>query len=291
MRPELSASFRIISERQVAWARLRGIHFDNRYRVRDISTNLLQDLHEDSRDEYEKADGRELEDKFLALYSSAALVCNVFDYWRTCPRTVGQCLKMPSTTTLRFEQKHPLFDDLLPNYSQRADRKMPNVDVELGGSGNKESVAVECKFTEPYLKFPRNRPLFTGTYFRPESAPLWDDLNCAQTLALDLNSGRKKFERLEAAQLIKTSLSFQRQFGKGNWKLAYIWYEVSRNGHPTDESTVLSEEIARFQDELREEIPLMTITWQELFSCLKARVEKDDSGYIAYLRDRYFAET
>ena len=91
-----------------AWARLRGIHFDNRYRVRDISTNLLQDLHEDTRNEYQKGDG-ELEDKFLALYSSAALVCNVFDYWRTCPRTIGQCLKMPSATTLRFEQKHPPF--------------------------------------------------------------------------------------------------------------------------------------------------------------------------------------
>ena len=35
----------------------------------------------------------------------------------------------------------------------------------------------------------------------------------------------------------------------------------------------------------------MTITWQKLFSCLKICAEKDDSGYITYLRDRYFAET
>jgi hypothetical protein len=239
--------------------------------------------------EYLNADGRELDDKFLALYSSSALVCNVFDYWRARPDIVGTCFELPSVEAMRFEQEYRLFDDLIPRYSANKNAKGPNVDVELKGSDS-DNIVIECKFAEPFVKYASTRQPFTSTYFRPEAAPIWAGLDSTREFATRIDQGLEHFERLDPAQLIKTGAACQKRFGAGRWRFIYLWYKTTNNGTLTDDCRVLVAELARFRDLTRGELPLTDMNWQELFYRLEARSGEEDSSYCAYLRDRYFGQ-
>ena len=97
--------------------------------------------------EFEQGAGGELGDqdgkpaKMRALHSSAALFCNVFEYWRqTDPAVIGQVLGVPDPiVSVHFEK--PLRTGLRGT--------APALDLLLVG---KEGLAwgVESKFTQPY---------------------------------------------------------------------------------------------------------------------------------------------
>lgn len=74
------------------WATAHVIDVDSRGRVRNLRDNLFAPLNPQTLREFESGDGDELgtaDDvgKLHSLWSSAALVCNVFDYWRERPST------------------------------------------------------------------------------------------------------------------------------------------------------------------------------------------------------------
>jgi len=286
--PILSLSFRLISDRQRAWAQRNSVRVDRRCRVAELAENLFQDLRPETRKEYQDADGNELEDKFSALYSSAAIVCNVFDYWRARPERVGACFEMSAATGMGFERKHSLFDDLISGYSSDPLRRVPNIDVELNGQRGSDNLVIECKFTEPFVKYEETHRPFTSTYFRSEAEPIWAGLSSTRELATQINRGLGIFERLDATQLIKTGLACQRRFGPGCWRFVYLWYEVTHSGHMTEECGVLTAELTRFRELTHGELPVSGMTWQELFNRIEAGADPNDSRYTAYLRDRYF---
>ncbi len=287
-RPQLGKAFHLIADRQRAWARRYGVRFNSHYRVENIRWNLFRPLRPETHKEYERADGNELEEKLRVLYSSSALVANVFNYWRDRPGVVGACFNLPSGASMSFEKKHPLFDGILPGYDEDSRHKSPNVDVELDGPGSTDNIVLECKFTEPFVKFPPKGPPFSPTYFRAEAASIWAGMDSTRSLAVRICDGSETFGRLEAPQLIKTALACQRSFGTGQWRFVYLWFQVLDDAEAAEECRVLTDEFDRLRQETCGEIPLEALTWQEVFRRLEALADPVDSPYLAYLRDRYF---
>ena len=77
-----------IRDQQRQWAKQAGHKPDAKGYVRKVEDNLWRPLHPETRKEFETGSGNELRGqgkrpaKLLALHSSAALACNVFDFWR-----------------------------------------------------------------------------------------------------------------------------------------------------------------------------------------------------------------
>ena len=203
-------------------------------------------------------------------------------------RNALEHVQMSAATGMGFERKHSLFDDLISGYSSNPLRRVPNIDVELNGQRGSDNLVIECKFTEPFVKYEETHRPFTSTYFRSEAEPIWAGLSSTRELATQINRGLEIFERLDATQLIKTGLACQRRFGPGCWRFVYLWYEVTHSGHMTEECGVLTAELTRFRELTYGELPVSGMTWQELFNRIEAVADPNDSRYTAYLRDRYF---
>lgn len=79
-----------------------------------IKDNLLDDIPEDALDpiieELGEGDGKELKKKFHAIHSSAALVVNIFGYWKKCPERV-KFLNHTGFKSMEFEKKLPTDDN------------------------------------------------------------------------------------------------------------------------------------------------------------------------------------
>ncbi len=106
-------SYYRIFKQQAAWAKRKRLSLDAFSHVPTLEANLFAPLHPTTRAEYEMADGKELESKLFSVMSSAALVCNVFDYWRLKGRaeTIAKCCGIPdSVMQLCFEPAFEIFD-------------------------------------------------------------------------------------------------------------------------------------------------------------------------------------
>jgi hypothetical protein len=192
---------------------------------------------------------------------------------------------MPVATSITFEKNRSIFDGILPPAPRR---KNPNIDLELAGDGSSVTVALECKFTEPYVKYPRTRPPFTSTYFSSDAGRIWLNMDRTRALARRLNDNFCAFTRLEADQLIKTALACKQAFAIGQWKLVYVWFDVVGDPLAADQCRCLLDELDQFREQTCGEIPLEVFTWQEVFLRLKALSDPADSTYNAYLHERYF---
>jgi hypothetical protein len=275
-RLQLGRGFFAVRDRQVAWAERRGIGIDSQCRVARGDLNLYAPLCPETRAALEAGDGNELKDKFLKLYSSSALAVNVFDYWHDRHNLLESCFGLSSPLYLRFESKHPIFDDPKATPS--------NIDVELNGrNGN---LILECKFTEPFVRYPKKYPLFSSTYFKPENASIWRGMESTRSFAEHINYGKHKFTRLDAEQLIKTALGCRRTFDT-RWRFLYLWHEPEGE-YAAKECQVLRDELARFCEETRGEIPFEAMTWAQLVARLKVRAQPEDAPYLEWLRERYF---
>ena len=103
-----------IREEQRRWALNRKLVVGSGGYCRQINDNLFQPLSASARSEFESGDGMEFgrpwkRSKLQALHSSAALACNVFDYWRGHGLTVLQtALGVGGPfSELAFERKFP----------------------------------------------------------------------------------------------------------------------------------------------------------------------------------------
>lgn len=284
--PRLGNTFQQIAEAQRAWARRNGIRFTRDCRVSNMEENLFEPLRAQTLEEFRNADGRELEDKFLALYSSAALAANFFDHWRDQPKVIGAALSAPDSRALCFERKHILFDGVVPSYHSGGAVKCPNVDVELAGPAC--TLVFECKFTEPFVHYPNRHAPFTSTYFCADAMPLWNGLEATRSVALRIQRGQDSFESLGAAQLIKTALACHRAFGSKGWRFIYLWYELQIDAACESESRAHREELDRFVRETSGEIPLEALTWEELFRRVETQPDAHGDKWLAWMGERYF---
>src|SRR6266702_7500544 len=104
-------AFAEIVNQQVAWAKRQGLRPDTNAYLSSISENLFAPLSSLSEADFRSGAGNELQDrldeaaKMRALYSSSALVCNVFDSWRnTNAVAIARVLGSSSAlTSVRFE--------------------------------------------------------------------------------------------------------------------------------------------------------------------------------------------
>ena len=110
-----AATLQHIQKCQRQWADDREIQYSKANgRVLSLADNQFASLDRETKREFKAADGDELgtggdSGKMSSLHSSAALGCNVFDYWRRRPLAplLRACGIQDSLDGLRFEQRFP----------------------------------------------------------------------------------------------------------------------------------------------------------------------------------------
>jgi len=267
-----------ITNCQLRWAAQANIPVEAY--TRTVAANVFGgELHPDTRDEYARGKGRELygpRAHMKALYSSSALVVNVFDYWRRENRIqdIAVCCGAEGTVTgMQFEKTCPI---------RGVVGTPPHLDVEFAGT---VPLAIESKFTETYRRTTR-RPLAKtrlDAYLRHDE--IWDGLPKLKALASDIvrqSDARTDFQYLDVPQLIKHILGL-RCSHLGGFSLLYLWYKVE-----SKEAAQHEHELDDFRSRVDGETNLRMMTYQELFDRIR-RIPDVDSAYIQYLEQRYFA--
>ena len=266
-----------LDRRQRRWADAAGVTYDARGYVRELAANLRVPLDAIARAEIER--GSELTatstrpGRLLSLMSSAALVVNVFDYWRghdTAPLVAA--LGLPAgSPQLRFEEPLPTGLEGDP----------PTTDVALHWPSGRVA-AIESKLGEWLVRRPRNKAVFKRKYF-PPGGEVWSaaGLPRCQELAADIDSGRERFRWLHAAQLLKHALGLAR-LGAPATTLVYLYYDW-----PSREATEHAAELARFTRRVAADCDFRVLTYQALQAALVAD-GRLDARYRAYLEQRYF---
>jgi len=237
------------------------------------------ELHPETRKEYEKGKGHELEGSrahMKALHSSSALVVNVFDYWRRQDRIedIARCCGAKGNITgMEFEKTHPIRD---------VNRTPPHLDIEFSGT---IPLAIESKFTETYHRKTRrdNRDTHLDVYLAHRT--LWDRVPGIRALAESIShqsGARTDFEYLDVPQVIKHILGLRCSY-PGQFSLLYLWYKINSN-----EAKQHEKELDRFSNSISDEMSFQTMTYQDLFNDIR-HLPDADSAYLKYLERRYFS--
>lgn len=266
----------LIKERQWQWAMSRGIAFAPNGRVTNFNDNLFAPLNSESMREISEGDGGELGTsekvgKLYSLWSSSALACNVFDYWRE--RDLAPLLGALSIQGKGYEQ--PGFEQKFPTGVRSA---RANMDVVFRVCDSMSTpVAIESKFTEPYQS--NEKECLRQSYF--QKSHTWDGLPACRNLADNL-SICKRFQCLDAGQLLKHILGLTRAFGQRRFLLLYLWYEVEGS----NASDLHRTEVIEFSRLISTEVQFRSVTYQQLFGQLAPSIA--DTPYESYVRFRYF---
>jgi hypothetical protein len=264
---------------QRRWADACGVRYDARGCVRDLADNLRVPLVGAALAEVER--GSELEPgakrpaRLYSLGSSAALVVNVFDYWRgrdLAPLLRALGVAASASATLKLEEPLPTG---LPG-----DAPMTDATLDLADGTR---VAIESKYGEWLVRRPRNKRVLKDKYFPPGTEGVWAAarLPKCQALAEDLQSGRERLKYLHAAQLLKHALGLAKS-GYERSVLVYLYYDW-----PVREAAAHRAELENVGARLAGEIDLRVLTHQSLFGSLRESAGVD-SSYVAYLAQRYF---
>ena len=262
-----------IVQGQREWAERADIVVDRANRCPSVEANLFRGIGPETRAEFAAGAGEELGNQAVlgsmsSLRSSSALAVNVFEPWRGHDLSVLSSAFGDATyTSLRFEARFPTGLGGTP----------PHLDVLLSGSST-IPLGIECKFAEIYTP-PSN--VFRESYFARDG--LWDGLPSTRKMAERLTNGGLRFEHLGAAQLIKHALGLKAAFEVNGFSLLYLWF-----AWPCAETERHLREVEAFTDAIDGEFGFTSMTYQELFGKLVSLPEPQ-SGYLEYLRDRYFA--
>jgi len=255
------------------------VRYDAHGCVRELGDNLRVSLDATALEEFQR--GSELEPgktrpaRAYSLCSSAALVINVFGYWRGrdhAPLLAALGIDGAGGTRLTFEEPLPTG---LPG-------DQPTVDVALYRPDGRV-VAVESKFAEWLTPRPCGKRAFKDKYF-PQGEKVWEaaGLPRCQALAEDLQEGRERMKRVNAPQLLKHALGLVRS-GLGTSALVYLYYD-----RPGRESAAHGAELERVLARVAPEVDLRVATYQALFAAMRNAAGLS-SDYLDYLARRYFA--
>ena len=265
-----------IKHAQQDWARSKGIPFDTRGYVRDVEANLWKPLSARARVAFKEGSGSELQSKVRALHSSATLAANFFDYWTDrdkAPLLSALGINSAGAVSLDFEAQFPTGLQGTP----------PHLEVAITFSSG-AVVAVEAKFTEPLQRSTAGKSEFRPSYFRcPGGHWTTQGLPACQTLAEELHEGRHRFEFLDPWQLLKHALGLATQLG-GRFSLCYLYYDC-----PGERAEAHKREIDHFARQVRHETRFKAITYQDIYSKLRAS-DQADPEYLDYLGARYFPD-
>jgi len=269
-------AFEAVRARQRAWATGQGYEVDKDDRLVSIEKNVRW-FTPRMREAFRKGRGGELvaEDgkppKICSLYSSVALVCNVFGYWEDNPAPVAAALGFnASPVSLRFEAALP----------SGLKGTAPTLDLLLEGPQGM-TLGVESKFTEPFQGRSKSERPFSVSYFASQPG-LWETrgLERCQDAAERIQGGELCFDYLDAPQLLKHVLGLRPRFPSAH--LLLLRYDAG-----TEEDKRFEEEIHRFAGQLDPSLGFRSLTYQEVFQ----RLSHDQAGepaYLEYVGTRYF---
>ncbi|MFC1981251.1 hypothetical protein ACFLVN_03305 [Chloroflexota bacterium] len=225
--------------------------------------------------EFLSGQGDELKSHMRALYSSSALLVNVFEYWRRVQRVVDiavACGASQGMTDMVFEKKHKI-----------ANLGTPHLDIEFTGE-SEIPFAVEAKFTEPYqVNVTQRNDTNLDKYLAKEV--LWQGISKCKVLAKVIfeEEGKKtSYKYLDTPQLIKHILGLSYRYKSNGFTLLYLWWDCSTNA-----SKGLNDDIQRFSNAIKDEISFKSMTYQELFYNIR-NIPGADKSYTDYLGERYF---
>ena len=308
---------KFITQKQLNWARRQNLkliagNIENdgeKAYLQDVAENLFSPLTQESSESYNAGDGNEIKDsdkylaKMKAVYSSSAIVVNLFQYWQ------GKDLS-PLMHALNLRKKHqadilienigadaPKASEILPkkvaakiNFEKKftigngsaAFPRAANIDVVI-----EEPLchtAIESKFTEPYIKWHKG---LSETYLK--DASLWKRFPHLYNLAKQISPDNQLFKYLDAAQFIKhilgLSANYPRKDGKINvkFRLLYLWYDVLGA-----DGAEHRKEIERFAEiAQKDDIDFLHISYQEVIVSLSQNYYEGNESYIDYLTERY----
>ena len=276
-------------------------------------------MYDKIKEQFETADGNELNGKMAALYSSSALGVNAFQYFY---KLLEQGNKEEANKILYalgvsrdkdIEIKSISFEQKL----HIKDISTPNIDVVIKTTNDKV-FAIESKFREPYYYTPSN--YIQKKYY--DDKDIWNKLEKTKEYIDELDEGFieiekdiieretsieekeigvKKifpsFKRLNAAQLIKHLLGLfndnksikkykNNTEYKNNIRLIYLYYDV-----PGNMGEEHRKEIKEFSDFIKKDnIKFTAISYQELIynlNNLLDRRNKENEKYLDYINARY----
>jgi len=264
---------------QRRWADVHGVGYDAHVCVRELDDNLRAPLDRVALAEFQRGSeltpGTARPARLYSLCSSAALVVNVFGYWRGRDQTpLLQALGIagPGGTRLAFEEPLPTG---LPG-------DPPTVDVALYRPDGR-CIAVESKFAEWLTPQSRGKRVLKDKYFT-QGAPVWSaaGLPHCQALAEELQDGRERVKFLNVPQLLKHALGLANN-GLRTSTLVYLYYD-----RPGREAATHRAEIDRVAARVGADVELRVATYQVLFGALRDTPGLE-RGYVDYLAQRYFA--
>ena len=310
-----------IELKQKEWAKREDFALvnDERY-AKDYNDNLFEKtLYGKIKEQFETADGNELNGKMAALYSSSALGVNVFQYFY---KLLEQGNKEKANKILHalgvsrdkdIEIKSISFEQKL----HIGNISTPNIDIIITTTNNKV-FAIESKFREPYYYTPSN--YIQKKYY--DNNDIWNKLTETKKYIDELDEGFieiekdiieretsieekeigvKKifptFKRLNAAQLIKHLLGLfndnksikkykNNTEYKNNIRLIYLYYDV-----PGNMGEEHRKEIKEFSDFIKKDnIKFTAISYQELIYNLNNLLDKrnkEHKKYLDYINARY----
>jgi hypothetical protein len=283
--------YQYILAKQTEWAKNRGINLIGSKKDRgqpayttNLNLNLFQPLLPEVRESFSRGDGGELGSfdfpgKMQAVHSSSALAVNVFQYWKSIsvvPLIAAACgLCKPGSRAsceIQFEEKYPINESF---------KFHPNIDVVIHNEPTAQikCFAIECKFSEAYGV--RRHSGLKKKYLDCEN--IWDEIPSLRTFGQRISPNDGEFKHLYPAQLIKHILGLKRQFGRGGFRLLYLWYDVLG-----EQGKWHRDEVAEFSKIAKEDgIKFHSLTYQELIAKLADQLRSEHQGYIQYLTYRY----
>jgi len=199
--------------RQRQWVASRGIKPTAKGYLPTLEDNLFQPLNAETRAEFAAGNGNELggvgrHGRMQAFLSSSALVCNVFDYWRS-QLLLDQSLEMlttalgapPPINQIQFEQI----------YATGIRDTPPHLDIILLGDNSKPFL-IESDFAGFY-KADSIGDISTKSYF-PNSGEIWGKhgLPRCEDLARRIHADQEQFYDLNAPLLLKHILGLVNTF-------------------------------------------------------------------------------
>ena len=283
-----------IPPRQRRWALNRGIKLVDGHYTQTLGENLFQPLTAATQADYALGRGNgsgsatRLE-KMRFLYSSSALICNVFDYWRS-QLLLGQSL---DALTNALAAPAPVKQmQFAQSYRTGLRDSIPHIDIVLRGDESRPFLVTSHSmgFSDPRsTRSTSERSTFTEfpnpikSYYA-NSGELWGKygLSRCEALARRISAGQEQFQWLNAERLLNDILGLVDKFGK-NFTFLYLWYDNIFYGEAR-----LRAAVETFILRLNGEIDFRAMTYQELFQKMQNNPTVDKS-YLAYLAERYFA--
>ena len=229
--------------------------------------NLISDLRiADFRDELQGGSGHELEEKFRAVHSSAALVVNTFGIWKNSAHILELC-GVAGFDKITFERKCPTGLRGAP----------PNIDLIVESQST--VIGIESKLTDHLdLARPKFRPSYNRDNLPYVEDKWWKVLENNRT-------GIRQY--LDVAQLIKhyVGLRNQKEFQGRNIILYYLFWEP-KNWSDKDAFITHRKEIRSFAEQVENtSIRFMANSYPELWYKWETKAELEEQ--LNNLRRRY----